>query len=85
MRASTPLKKMRNGWRDWAGRLPVQLDLIDVNDATGRFMPPDDTDVTLFVTRCGGILAAPVVRPTAAARTLSCLRMLAARGIEFRG
>ncbi|MDD2460217.1 MAG: radical SAM protein [Kiritimatiellia bacterium] len=46
----------------WVGELPVQLDLIDVNDATGRFVPPDDTERNAFRDALRRHLAAPVVR-----------------------
>lgn len=47
---------------DWVGELPVQLDLIDVNDATGRFAPPDDAERNAFRDALRRHLAAPVVR-----------------------
>ncbi len=46
----------------WVGELPVQLDLIDVNDATGRFAPPDDAERNAFRDALRRHLAAPVVR-----------------------
>jgi len=46
----------------WVGDLPVQLDLIDVNDATGRFVPPDDAERNAFRDALRAHLAAPVVR-----------------------
>ena len=71
---------------DWAGELPVQLDLIDVNDATGRFMPPDDTERNAFRDALRRHLAAPVVRRYSGGKDIgAACGMLAARGIEFRG
>jgi len=46
----------------WAAGLPVQIDLIDVNDATGRFAPPDDAERNAFRDALRAHLAAPVVR-----------------------
>lgn len=46
----------------WAGDLPVQLDLIDVNDATGRFKPPDDAERNAFRDVLRKHLRAPVLR-----------------------
>ncbi len=46
----------------WVGDLPVQLDLIDVNDATGTFRPPDDAERNAFRDALRKHLAAPVIR-----------------------
>jgi 23S rRNA (adenine2503-C2)-methyltransferase len=46
----------------WVGDLPVQIDLIDVNDATGRFAPPDDAERNAFRDALRTHLAAPVIR-----------------------
>lgn len=46
----------------WAGDLPVQLDLIDVNDATGRYAPPGDAERNAFRDALRRHLAAPVLR-----------------------
>jgi len=46
----------------WADGLPVQLDLIDVNDATGRFVPPGDAERNAFRDALRARLAAPVIR-----------------------
>jgi len=46
----------------WVGDLPVQLDLIDVNDATGRFAPPGDAERNVFRDALRVHLAAPVIR-----------------------
>ena len=42
--------------------LPVQLDLIDVNDPSGRFRPPDRAELDAFRDALRAHLAAPVVR-----------------------
>lgn len=46
----------------WVGDLPVQIDLIDVNDDTGRFAPPDDDERNRFRDSLRKHLAAPVIR-----------------------
>ena len=46
----------------WVGDLPVQIDLIDVNDATGRFIPPGDAERNAFRDALRTHLAAPVIR-----------------------
>jgi 23S rRNA (adenine2503-C2)-methyltransferase len=46
----------------WVGDLPVQLDLIDVNDATGRLAPPGDAERNAFRDALRRHLAAPVLR-----------------------
>ena len=47
---------------EWVGSLPVQIDLIDVNDTTGRFAPPDDAERNSFRDALRDHLAAPVIR-----------------------
>ena len=47
---------------EWAGDLPVQIDLIDVNDTTGRFTPPGNAERDAFRDALRAHLAAPVVR-----------------------
>ncbi len=47
---------------EWARGLPVQIDLIDVNDATGHFMPPGDAERDAFRDALRTHLAAPVIR-----------------------
>ena len=42
--------------------LPIVLDLIDVNDATGRFRPPDAAEAAAFRDALGEELPMPVVR-----------------------
>ncbi len=46
----------------WVGDLPVQVDLIDVNDATGMFTPPGDAERNAFRDALRTHLAAPVIR-----------------------
>ncbi len=46
----------------WTGSLPVQVDLIDVNDTTGRFTPPGDAEREAFRDALRRHLAAPVIR-----------------------
>ena len=46
----------------WVGGLPVQIDLIDVNDATGAFTPPNDAERHVFRDALRKHLAAPVIR-----------------------
>ncbi len=47
---------------DWARDFPVQIDLIDVNDTTGRFAPPGDAERSAFRDALRKHLAAPVIR-----------------------
>ncbi len=47
---------------EWVGTLPVQIDLIDVNDASGTFRPPDDAERNAFRDALRRQLAAPVIR-----------------------
>jgi 23S rRNA (adenine2503-C2)-methyltransferase len=42
--------------------LPVQMDLIDVNDATGEFLPPSDDERKRFRDALSAELGMPVVR-----------------------
>jgi 23S rRNA (adenine2503-C2)-methyltransferase len=42
--------------------LPVQMDLIDVNDATGEFLPPSPTELKTFRDALTAELGMPVVR-----------------------
>jgi 23S rRNA (adenine2503-C2)-methyltransferase len=46
----------------WTAGLPVQLDLIDVNDATGRFAPPGSEELNQFRDALSAELGMPVVR-----------------------
>lgn len=42
--------------------LPIKLDLIDVNDSTGRFRPPTSIELAIFRDALRAKLAAPVAR-----------------------
>ena len=42
--------------------LPVKLDLIDVNDATGQFLPPTEDELHVFRDALRQELAMPVAR-----------------------
>ncbi len=42
--------------------LPVQMDLIDVNDASGEFLPPTDAERNAFHDALTAELGMPVVR-----------------------
>jgi len=42
--------------------MPVRLDLIDVNDATGQFLPPSDAERQTFRDALTVELGMPVVR-----------------------
>jgi 23S rRNA (adenine2503-C2)-methyltransferase len=44
------------------GNLPVKLDLMDVNDPTGRFRPPSDAELAAFRDALRRHLGAPVAR-----------------------
>ena len=46
----------------WTAGLPVQLDLIDVNDPTGQFRPPDAAELNAFRDALSAELKMPVVR-----------------------
>lgn len=47
--------------RELIGDTPVKIDLIDVNDATGRYLPPEPDELEAFRDHLQ-ILGAPVVR-----------------------
>ena len=64
----------------WVGDLPVQLDLIDVNDATGRFAPPGDAERDAFRDALRQHLQAPVIRRYSGGKDIeAACGMLAAR------
>ncbi len=66
---------------EWVGDLPVQLDLIDVNDATGRFAPPGDDERNAFRDALRLHLAAPVIRRYSGGKDIgAACGMLAAQG-----
>jgi 23S rRNA (adenine2503-C2)-methyltransferase len=46
----------------WTAGLPVQLDLIDVNDPTGQFKPPEAEELNVFRDALSAELGMPVVR-----------------------
>jgi 23S rRNA (adenine2503-C2)-methyltransferase len=47
---------------EWTAGLPVRLDLIDVNDATGEFSPPDRDELDRFRDALRAHLAMPIAR-----------------------
>jgi 23S rRNA (adenine2503-C2)-methyltransferase len=51
--------------------LPVKLDLIDVNDATGRFQPPDAAEQAIFRDALRAHLDAPVARRYSGGRDIA--------------
>ncbi len=46
----------------WIGDLPVRIDLIDVNDPDGRFVPPGDAELNRFRDALRKEVKAPVAR-----------------------
>jgi 23S rRNA (adenine2503-C2)-methyltransferase len=64
----------------WVTDLPVQIDLIDVNDATGVFTPPGDAERNAFRDALRANLAAPVIRRYSGGKDIhAACGMLAAR------
>ena len=62
--------------------LPVQLDLIDVNDPTGRFHPPSPEELHAFRDALTAYLAMPVARRYSGGKDIhAACGMLAARGM----
>src|SRR5205085_11411232 len=60
--------------------LPIRLDLIDVNDATGEFLPPSDAERRAFRDALTVELGMPVVRRYSGGKDISgACGMLAAR------
>ena len=47
---------------EWVGDLPITLDLIDANDATGRFRPPSAEELGAFRDALRKHLRQPVAR-----------------------
>jgi 23S rRNA (adenine2503-C2)-methyltransferase len=47
---------------DWIGDLPVRIDLIDVNDPDGVFLPPDEAERNAFRDSLRRRVRAPVAR-----------------------
>jgi len=65
----------------WAGGLPVQIDLIDVNDSTGAYTPPGDAERNAFRDALRRHLAAPVLRRYSGGKDIhAACGMLAAHG-----
>ena len=66
----------------WVGDLPVQIDLIDVNDATGLFTPPGDDERNAFRDALRSNLAAPVIRRYSGGKDIhaACGMLAAQRG-----
>ena len=69
---------------EWVQDLPVTLDLIDVNDATGRFLPPSKAELDAFRDALRKHLKMPVVRRYSGGRDIhAACGMLA--GTQRRG
>jgi 23S rRNA (adenine2503-C2)-methyltransferase len=51
--------------------LPVKLDLIDVNDPSGRFRPPDAAELAAFRDALRRHLGAPVARRYSGGRDIA--------------
>lgn len=64
----------------WADGLPVQLDLIDVNDVTGRFLPPGDAERNAFRDALRRHLGAPVIRRYSGGKDISAACGMLAAG-----
>ena len=65
--------------------LPVRLDLIDVNDATGQFTPPSDAERQTFRDALTEELGMPVVRRYSGGKDVDgACGMLAGRRIEVK-
>ena len=63
------------------GGLPVKLDLIDVNDATGRFRPPSEEERAAFHDALRAHVGVPVARRYSGGRDIqAACGMLAAGG-----
>jgi 23S rRNA (adenine2503-C2)-methyltransferase len=63
--------------------LPIRLDLIDVNDATGEFLPPSDAERQGFRDALSVELAMPIVRRYSGGRDIAgACGMLAGRVAE---
>jgi len=64
--------------------LPVQLDLIDVNDPTGRFHPPGDAERSAFRDALRAALAAPVKRRYSGGKDIHAACGMLATGLGSR-
>src|SRR5262249_33789505 len=63
--------------------LPIRLDLIDVNDSTGQFMPPSAEELKRFRTALCEELQMPVVRRYSGGKDVhGACGMLAGRAIH---
>lgn len=63
--------------------LPIQLDLIDVNDSTGRFQPPSREELHAFRDALTAELAMPVARRYSGGQDIhAACGMLAGRGMQ---
>jgi 23S rRNA (adenine2503-C2)-methyltransferase len=47
---------------EWTAGLPVQIDLIDVNDPSGQFVRPTEAELNAFRDALSSELGMPVVR-----------------------
>ena len=66
--------------------LPVRLDLIDVNDATGQFTPPSDAERQAFRDALTVELGMPVVRRYSGGKDVEgACGMLAGRRMDAKG
>jgi len=71
---------------DLIGDLPVKLDLIDVNDPTGRFRPPSPEELAAFRDVLRTTLKAPVARRYSGGRDISAAcGMLAGKSPDSSG
>ena len=70
----------------WVGGLPVQLDLIDVNDTTGAFVAPGEGERNAFRDALRAHLAAPVIRRYSGGKDIqAACGMLAAQASLLSG
>jgi 23S rRNA (adenine2503-C2)-methyltransferase len=66
--------------------LPVIIDLIDVNDATGQFEPPDEAELRAFRTALSEAIGQPIVRRYSGGKDVhGACGMLAGREIRRAG
>ena len=63
--------------------LPIKLDLIDVNDPTGRFKPPSAAELSLFRDALRMELGMPVVRRYSGGRDINAGCGMLAGSVEF--
>ena len=67
---------------EWARGLPITLDLIDVNDATGRFRPPGPEELAAFRDALRKHLKMPVARRYSGGQDISAACGMLAGGAE---